>query len=169
MKAIDLNVHVEIGLTPQLHEILSSLVKGSLVFNIDADQQAPEKKEPPVDFPLKDIPTVENQVQQLADAVDRNPAIATLLKDMKCELLPGNSAEVVRQAMANCRERICGKGYDKTSPFFKELTGEFKRLSALLGSNKPSELDVEKVPAFVLAISQLEVKDGKLVTNEAPF
>ena len=38
--------------------------------------------------------------------------LATLLKDMKCELLPGNSAEVVRQAMANCRERICGKGYD---------------------------------------------------------
>ena len=75
----------------------------------------------------------------------------------------------VRKAMANCRTRICGEGYTKESPFFRELTGEFKRLAALLGVKKPSELPVEKVEAFVLAISQLKVEDGKLVTEEAPF
>ena len=163
MDNINFNIHVEIGLTPQLHEILSSLVKGSLIFNLDADQQKqPEQKQPErkLDLDPKDIPTFENQLGQLADAVDRNPALADLLKSMKCELVPGNSAEVVRQAMANCRERICGEGYTKTSPFFKELTGEFKRLSALLGSPKPSELPVEKIEAFVIAISQLKVEDG---------
>ena len=174
MNPVNLNLHVEIGVTPELRDILHALLQGTLQFNLaEAKPQQPEpapvKKQEALDLDPKEIPTPEQQLTSMAAAVEANPALENLLKSMDLELVEANSAEVVRKAMANCRTRICGEGYTKDSPFYRELTGEFKRLAALLGVKKPSELPVEKVEAFVLAISQLKVEDGKLVTEDAPF
>lgn len=176
MVPFEIKLNVEIGLTDQFHTILQQFLQGSMQVRLDADEpvqekapvEKPVKEEKVFDFPLEDIPTEEKQLKKLDAAVESNPALGTLLKEMDCELVEDNSSMIIRQAIKNCRKRICGEGFTSKSPHYKELTAEFRRIANLLGSDRPSELPLDKVESFVIALSNLIVEDDK-VTTELPF
>ena len=155
-----LSVDVNVGLTPALQTFLESFFKMSASVTED-----PVKK--PAAKPKKVAVTSEEQQEELEQVKQENPAVAKLQDKLDLELVEKKPTEIIRAAMTACRERIEGKDYTKESPYHKELTAEFKRIAALLGSERPSELPADKVSSFVNAINALDVEDGKIVVPEA--
>ncbi len=100
-----------------------------------------------------------------------HPAIATLCDSLSLELTNENVPRFVRKAMEDVRLKIEGEGYTKDSPHHKELTAEFKRLSALLGAEKPSALPLDKVETFIEAVEKIHLTGDKLeiVEDDLPF
>jgi len=156
-----LSVDVNVGLTPTLQTFLESFFKMSAKVTEEKPVKEPTAK------PKKVAVTPEEQKEEYKQVKEENPAVAKLEEKLDLELVEKKPTEIIRAAMTACRERIEGKDYTKESPYHKELTAEFKRIAALLGSERPSELPADKVSSFVNAINALDVEDGKIVVPEA--
>ncbi len=65
------------------------------------------------------------------------------------------------------KENTASEGYKK---YHKQLTGEFKRIAAILGADKPSALPVEQRAAFIAECEALIIgEDGNITPPPAPF
>jgi len=65
------------------------------------------------------------------------------------------------------KENTAGEGYKK---YHEQLTGEFKRIAAILGADKPSTLPVEQRAAFIAECEALIIgEDGNITPPPAPF
>lgn len=95
---------------------------------------------------------------------------------------PAEPAEVkaptvadVRAAMDRCRKRIEGENYatdtksEGYQKYHKALTAEFKRISALLGSDKPSGLAEDQRRSFIEEANLLDIMEDGSIGKPVPF
>ena len=95
---------------------------------------------------------------------------------------PAEPAEVkaptvadVRAAMDRCRKRIEGENYatdtksEGYQKYHKALTAEFKRISALLGSDKPSGLAEDQRRSFIDEANLLDIMEDGSIGKPVPF
>lgn len=159
MEPIQINVAVNIGVTPELSEFLSMM--------LDRKQVSPcqtripeEKKEAVVEAPAVINP-------EPAEPEQPAPVEAPPVKEL---------TEVdVREAMDKCRKRIEGEDYKENTSsegykmWHRQLTSWFKNTSAALGAEKPSALpDHDSRAAFIEMCEQVTADGDKLTTN-VPF
>lgn len=168
MQSIQINVSVNIGVTPELNGLLSSLLSRPQVEALDA---TPVQKKPRA---AKQQPVVENRQEVKTETAEA----AAPAETTPVETAPENKtyAEVdVREAMDRTRKRIEGENY-KENPngelyqkWHRRLTAFFKNTAALYGSEKPSTLpDSESRYRFIACCDAVYVKDDELV-EDCPF
>lgn len=162
----NININVTFNLDKDMVATLVGLLGGAI---------SEEKKEQPV---VIDEPQQEEKEEVVLDRPSKfdewkeaHPAVGILCENLSLELTDDNVPRFVRKAMEDVRLKIEGEGYTKDSPHHKELTAEFKRLSALLGAEKPSALPIDKVESFIEAINKIHLDgdDLKLVEDDLPF
>lgn len=170
MQPIQINVSVNIGVTPELNSLLSSLLSRSQVEALDA---TPVQKKTRA---AKQQPAVENLPEAKTEKPE--PQTETAEAVAPVETAPENKTytEVdVREAMDRTRKRIEGENY-KENPngelyqkWHRRLTAFFKNTAALFGSEKPSTLpDSESRYRFIACCDAIYVKDDELV-EDCPF
>lgn len=171
MQPIQINVSVNIGVTPELNGLLLSLFNRA---QVEAPAAAPAQKKARA---TKQQPVVENPQpepqQETAPAaepeqtVEAAPVVEPQAKDY---------TEVdVRAAMDRTRKRIEGENW-KENPdsegykkWHRRLTAFFKNTAALYGAEKPSALpDSESRYKFIVCCDAVYVKDDELV-EDCPF
>lgn len=149
-----INVRVDLGLTPRLEQILTSVLgKPGKMSEISA---------PVVAAPASD------EVPQ-PSAVDAQPEEQAKVEQPKTVKQP--SEQDVRDAMHRTRQRIEGEDYknntdsDGYQKYHKQLTSQFKMIAAFLGSDKPSTLEPEKRQSFIEQCDELIIEDGKVIST----
>jgi hypothetical protein len=159
MEPIQINVAVNIGVTPELSEFLSMLLDRKQVTPCQA-REPEEKKEVVVEAPAVINPEPAEPEQPV-------PLGEPTVKEL---------TEVdVREAMDRCRKRIEGEDYKENTSsegykkWHRQLTSWFKNTSAALGAEKPSALpDHDSRAAFIEMCEQVTADGDKLTTN-VPF
>jgi len=131
-----------------------------------------EKVFPPVEEPAEPAKPAEAEAEAEAEAPAASEAPAE----------PAAPAEVkaptvadVRAAMDRCRKRIEGENYatdtksEGYQKYHKALTAEFKRISALLGSDKPSGLAEDQRRSFIEEANLLDIMEDGSIGKPVPF
>lgn len=181
MQPIQINVSVNIGVTPGLNGLLLSLLNRP---QVEAPAAAPAPKKAGA---AKLQPVVENPQpelrQETAPAAEAEQApgpqsetAAPVEAAPAAEPQAGEYTVVdVRAAMDRTRKRIEGENW-KENPdsegykkWHRTLTSWFKNTAAICGAEKPSALpDGESCQKFVAYCDAVYVKDNELVEN-CPF
>lgn len=175
MQPIQINVSVNIGVTPELNGLLSSLLNRP---QVEAPAAAPAQKKPRA---AKAQPVVENpepQPETKAEMPEPQPETATPVETAPVEAAQENKTYTVvdvRAAMDRTRKRIEGENW-KENPdsegykkWHRPLTAWFKNTAAICGAEKPSALpDGESCQKFVAYCDAVYVKDDELV-EDCPF
>ena len=158
MEPIQINVAVNIGMSPELSEFLSMLLDRK---QVTCPARVPEeKKEVVVEAPAVIYP-------ELAEPEQSAPVEAPPVKEL---------TEVdVREAMDRCRKRIEGEDYKENTSsegykkWHRQLTSWFKNASAAHGAEKPSALpDHESREAFIKMCEEVTT-EGDHLSTQAPF
>ena len=181
MQPIQINVSVNIGVTPELNGLLTSLFNRS---QVEAPAAAPAQKKPRA---AKQQPVVENPEPQPETApaaepeqtVEEQPETAATA-EAEPTAAPVEAAQEnkvytvvdVRAAMDKTRKRIEGENW-KENPdsegykkWHRQLTAWFKNTAAICGAEKPSALpDGESCQKFVAYCDAVYVKDDELVED----
>lgn len=149
MEPIQINVSVNIGVTPELSEFLSMITNRNQGAPCPATQ--PEEKKEVVAEPEQPAPVEAPTWKELTE-VD------------------------VREAMDRCRKRIEGEDYKENTAsegykkWHRQLTSWFKNTSAALGAEKPSALpDHSSRVAFINACDAVIVDESGNLTVPTPF
>lgn len=159
MEPVQINVSVNIGVTPELSEFLS------IIMNRNQGAPCParvpeEKKEVVVEAPAVIYP-------ELAEPEQSSSFGEPTVKEL---------TEVdVREAMDKCRKRIEGADYKENTSsegykkWHRQLTSWFKNTSAALGAEKPSALpDHDSRAAFIHMCEEVVATDSGFFAP-APF
>lgn len=179
--SLELNINVNIGVTPDTAALLAALrlckptastpaaaaqVLGDIVNNAPAST-APVDPIPPTAEPQPETP--ETPEAAPAPEAQEQPQTATPTKR--------NFGVEVREIMHRTRQRIEGADYKENTDgegykkYHRALTGQFKVFATTLQVEKPSALDTaEKVDSFAQMCDELYVtEDGKLEIKQAPY
>lgn len=180
MQPIQINVSVNIGVTPELNGLLTSLFNRP---QVEAPAAAPAQKKPRA---ARQQPVVENPEQQQETAPVAEPeqtpepkteaAAPVEAEPAAAHSQEKNYTEVdVREAMDRTRKRIEGENYKEQTDsegykkWHRRLTAFFKNTAALFGAEKPSTLpDSESRYKFIACCDAVYVKDDELV-EDCPF
>lgn len=176
---VELNVNVQVGITPEVASLLAGLLNpGKAAIQAASEQPAAEAQAPVAKKPRK------TKAAQAAEQPAEQPAEEAAQAAEAQDAAPAAEAEQpaadpteedVRAAMHRTRQRIEGEDYKENTDgelykkFHKQLTGEFKRLAALLGADKPSALDADKRAQFIAACEGLFVGTDGVITTKLPF
>lgn len=126
-----------------------------------------EKVFPPVEEPAKPAEPAAPVVEAAAPAAPEEPAAPAEVK--------APTVADVRAAMDRCRKRIEGENYatdtksEGYQKYHKALTAEFKRISALLGSDKPSGLAENHRWSFIDEVNLLDIMEDGSIGKPVPF
>lgn len=129
-----------------------------------------EKVFPPVEEPAEPAKPAEPAapvVEAAAPAAPEEPAAPAEVK--------APTVADVRAAMDRCRKRIEGENYatdtksEGYQKYHKALTAEFKRISALLGSDKPSGLAEDQRRSFIDEANLLDIMEDGSIGKPVPF
>lgn len=167
MEPIKINVNVQVGVTEELYSLLRNLLPGAMP--VAAPEPAAQQQESKTDEeqPAEVIntePTPEAKKEQAAPAKE------------EAEPADKEYTEVnVRAAMERTRKRIEGEDYkentssEKYKKYHRQLTAEFKKIAAFLGSDKPSALPTSELRKnFCNQCDELILEDGQ-ITRKIPF
>ena len=184
----DLNINVQIGVTPQLATFLTALLQSrpaSLAQIPTTEAQTPEQpaeSEKPrrnrrakADTPdiTTPIAPAEEVTQPEADVPTEEPkpfAEAPVQQPEK-EL----TEEDIRAAMHRTRQRFEGEDYKENTDseaykkYHKQLTGMFKQIAAVLGADKPSALPADRRASFIAECDALIIDEKGFIAPPAPF
>ena len=155
-----INVKVNIGLTPEVAELVKAFLSPKQAAAAEAEADAEQ------------APDAGSQAETAAPSVEPEQApVKTGPTQAPKEL----TEEDVRAAMHKTRQRIEGENY-KTQPggdayvkYHKALTAEFKNIAALMGADKPSALPAEQRASFIEQCDQLQVKADGTIGLVPPF
>lgn len=180
MREININVHVQIGVTDGLCALLSAFAD-----NGRRQHGFGERLAEPQPTPAQLAPTPAKQpepVEAPAEVVEQQPASAAPADEPAqapaADPAPAEEKELtevdVRAAMDRTRRRIEGEDYKENTTgegykkWHRALTGWFKNTAALHGADKPSALpDHASRKAFIADCDELIIKNGEL-TVEVP-
>lgn len=163
-----INVKVNLGVTPELAQLVSAILGHTPTITQSADAEVL----PDANTQVEDKPKDEEQV------APAEPGATTEVADPAeaAEKAPTKyTAEDVRAAMHRTRQRIEGEDYKEHTDseaykkYHKTLTGQFKNIAALLGADKPSALPAEKIGSFIAQCDDLIVLDDGTVGSSVPF
>ena len=180
----DLNINVQIGVTPQLATFLTALLQSRPATPVQlpateaptpvAAEVVPEPEaQQPADAPKAAAPVAaevvpEPEAQQPADA----PEAAAPVQQPEKEL----TEEDIRAAMHRTRQRFEGEDYKENTDseaykkYHKQLTAQFKQIAVVLGADKPSALPADKRVAFIAECDALIIDEkGFIAPPPAPF
>ncbi|MBQ4533132.1 MAG: hypothetical protein IJA24_07835 [Alistipes sp.] len=177
MQPIQINVSVNIGVTPELNGLLLSLLNRP---QVEAPAAAPAPKKPRAarQQPVVENPQPEPQ-QETAPAAEAEqtpePKTETAAPVEAAQENKVYTVVDVRAAMDRTRKRIEGENW-KENPdsegykkWHRQLTAWFKNTAAICGAEKPSALpDGESCQKFVAYCDAVYVKDDELV-EDCPF
>lgn len=157
----EFKLKVEIGLTPQVEALLTRLL-GTM------PAAAPTLAAREEAAPCSDCGAAEPQ-----ETSEPNEAPAATTESVEAPEQPKAATVDVRAVIHETRCRIEGNDYAEADTeakrmYHKLLTGEFKRISRLLGAEKPTELPEEQRAMFAKLCSELEAVDGQ-ITAKLPF
>lgn len=161
----DFTINVQIGVTPELMSIMQMILQGRIAPEEETAElpqtAAAEEQQKPAEQPQKvDTGAQPTETQQPQAAEE--PKLAP-------------TAEDVRTAMHRTRQRIEGDDYkdntdsDAYKRYHRALTAEFKKISAFLGSEKPSALPEDKRESFINTCEGLVVMDDGSIGQKFPF
>lgn len=184
----DLNINVQIDVTPQLATFLTALLQS----RPDTPAQLPAIEAPAPEVPAEsekprrtrrakaDAPEVENPEPEA-------PAAPEPVEEAPTQPKPFAEAPVqqpdkpltekdIRACMHRTRQRFEGEDYKENTTgegykkYHKQLTSQFKGIAAILGADKPSALPVEQRAAFIAECDALIIgEDGNITPPPAPF
>ena len=173
MQPIQINVSVNIGVTPELNGLLLSLLNSP---QVEAPAAEPATKKPRAarQQPVVENPQPEPQLET-APTAETEPKTETAAPVEAAQENKVYTVVDVRAAMDRTRKRIEGEnwkekpdseGYKK---WHRPLTAWFKNTAAIFGAEKPSALpDGESCQKFVAYCDAVYVKDDELV-EDCPF
>lgn len=175
MQPIQINVSVNIGVTPELNGLLTSLFNRP---QVEAPAAAPAQKKPRAakQQPVVDNPEPQQETAPAAEQEQRpEPKTETAAPVEAAQENKVYTVVDVRAAMDRTRKRIEGENW-KENPdsegykkWHRQLTAWFKNTAAICGAEKPSALpDGESCQKFVACCDTVHVKDNELVEN-CPF
>lgn len=174
----DLNINVQIGITPQLATFLTALLQGRPATPVQlpaTEAQTPEQpaeSEKPrrtrrakTDTPDTAAPVApaEEVTQPEADAPtdEPKPFVEAPVQQPEKEL----TEEDIRAAMHRTRQRFEGEDYKENTDseaykkYHKQLTGMFKQIAAVLGADKPSALPADRRASFIAECDALIIDE----------
>lgn len=180
----DLNINVQIGVTPQLATFLTALLQSRTAtpvrVHIPATDipapEAPAESEKPrrtrrakADAPEAAAPVVAAEEVPQPEAPEQvaepKPFAEAPVQQPEKEL----TEEDIRAAMHRTRQRFEGEDYKENTDseaykkYHKQLTSQFKQIAAILGADKPSALPVEQRAAFIAECDALIIgEDGNI-------
>lgn len=186
----DLNINVQIGITPQLATFLTALL-GSRpaksvqlpVANTPAESEKSgrvrrakteaETTEAAPEVPQTSIAEEAPQAApQAAPQQEYRPMVDSPVIQPEKEL----TEEDIRAAMHRTRQRFEGENYKENTDsesykkHHKALTAQFKQIAAVLGADKPSALPADKRAAFIAECDALILDENGLVAPPpAPY
>ena len=185
----DLNINVQIGVTPQLATFLTALLQSRPATPVQLPAtEAPTPEQPAesekprhtrrakADAPEAAAPVAaevvpepaapvaaevvpEPEAQQPADAP--KPFAEAPVQQPEKEL----TEEDIRAAMHRTRQRFEGEDYKENTDseaykkYHKQLTAQFKQIAVVLGADKPSALPADKRVAFIAECDALIIDE----------
>lgn len=170
MTNLEITVHVNLGVTPELTALVNAILHKETQPVVAASlEPAPEAVPAPVEEKparkprkAKEEPTEsEAHTEESQAPQDNTPKELT--------------EEDVRAAMHRTRTRIEGEDYkentdgEKYQKYHKQLTANFKNISALLGADKPSALPADKRESFIKQCDELVIGDDGTITTKCPY
>ena len=172
MTNLEITVHVNLGVTPELTALVNAILHKETQPVVAASlEPAPEAAPAPVEEKPVRKPRKAKEEQPEPEApVDESQAPAPVEEKPK-EL----TEEDVRAAMHRTRTRIEGEDYKENTDgelykkYHKQLTANFKNISALLGADKPSALPADKRESFIKQCDELEIGDDGTITTKCPY
>lgn len=172
----DLNINVQIGVTPQLAMFLTALLQNNCpTIEAPAPEPAAESEKPrrtrrakadAPETPAAPTETAEEVPEPEAPAVPKPFAEAPVQQPEK-----DLTEEDIRAAMHRTRQRFEGENYKENTDseaykkYHKQLTGMFKQIAAVLGADKPSALPADRRAAFIAECDALKIGDDGNVTS----
>lgn len=185
----DLNINVQIGVTPQLATFLTALLQNSCPATVQlpateapAPEPAAESEKPrrtrraktetdAPETPATPTEAAEEVPEPEAPAAPKPFAEAPVQQPEK-EL----TEEDIRTAMHRTRQRFEGEDYKENTDseaykkYHKQLTSMFKQIAAVLGADKPSALPADRRAAFIAECDALIIgDDGNVTPPPAPY
>ncbi len=181
----DLNINVQIGVTPQLATFLTALLQSrpetpATLPAIEAPAPEPAESEKPrrKRQAKTDAPEVENpEAEAPAAPVEEAPAAPKPFAEAPVQQ-PDKplTEEDIRACMHRTRQRFEGEDYKENTTgegykkYHKQLTSQFKQIAAILGADKPSALPVEQRAAFIAECDALIIgEDENITLPPAPY
>lgn len=152
----DLNINVQIGVTPQLATFLTALLQNSCPATVQL---------PAIEAPAAPTEAAEEVPEPETPAAPKPFAEAPVQPPEK-EL----TEEDIRAAMHRTRQRFEGEDYKENTDseaykkYHKQLTSMFKQIAAVLGADKPSALPADRRAAFIAECDALIIGDDGNVT-----
>ena len=177
MTNLEITVHVNLGVTPELTALVNAILHKETQPVVAASlEPAPEAAPAPVEEkparkPRKSKSDTATPETAPASESEAAPETAPAEDEKPKEL----TEEDVRAAMHRTRTRIEGEDYkentdgEKYQKYHKQLTANFKNISALLGADKPSALPADKRESFIKQCGELAIGDDGTIITLCPF
>lgn len=188
---LELNINVQIGVTPQLATFLTALLQSRPATPVQLPaSEAPTPEQPAesekprrtrrakADAPETAAPVTaaeevpEPQPEPAQPAAEPKPFAEAPVQQPEKDL----TEEDIRAAMHRTRQRFEGEDYKENTDseaykkYHKQLTGMFKQIAAILGADKPSALPVEQRAAFIAECDALIIdENGFIAPPPAPY
>lgn len=173
MTNLEITVHVNLGVTPELTALVNAILHKETQPVVAASlEPAPEAAPAPVEEKPARKPRKSKSDTAAPEPAPASEAEAAPAEDEKPKEL---TEEDVRAAMHRTRTRIEGEDYkentdgEKYQKYHKQLTANFKNISALLGADKPSALPADKRESFIKQCDELVIGDDGTITTKCPF
>lgn len=166
MTTFQLNIAVNIGVTDELKQLLTSIFTTSCYAHtpIAANEAAPAEDPQPADNVATSAANVETSADNVATPAEPEQPAEKVYTEVD-----------VRDAMDRARRRIEGEDYKTNTTgelytqWHRKLTAWFKQTAAAYGSDKPSTLpDSESRRKFIEECDLVHVS-GSVLTTPLPF
>ena len=173
MTNLEITVHVNLGVTPELTALVNAILHKETQPVVAASlEPAPEAAPAPVEEKPARKPSKSKSDTAAPEPAPASEAEAAPAEDEKPKEL---TEEDVRAAMHRTRTRIEGEDYkentdgEKYQKYHRQLTANFKIISALLGADKPSALPADKRESFIKQCDELVIGDDGTITTKCPY
>lgn len=171
----NLNVNVQIGVTPQLATFLTALLQSRPATPVQLPATEATPPEPAEsDKPRRTrrakadttetaapVEAVEEAPETPQPAAEPKPFAEAPVQQPAKEL----TEEDIRAAMHRTRQRFEGEDYKENTDseaykkYHKQLTGMFKQIAAVLGADKPSALPADMRASFIAECDALIIDE----------
>ena len=172
MTNLEITVRVNLGVTPELTALINAVLSKKSQPAVASLEPAPEAAPAPVEEKPARKPRKSKSDTAAPEPAPASEAEAAPAEDEKPKEL---TEEDVRAAMHRTRTRIEGEDYkentdgEKYQKYHKQLTANFKNISALLGADKPSALPADKRESFIKQCDELEIGDDGTIMTKCPY
>ena len=167
---LNLNLNVQIGVTPQLVDFLTAILQArpwatsQPAVGMPAEQIFDPIPEPIPEPVVAEAPIAEEPAPEV---INFTPAVEAQAQEL--------TESDIRACMHRTRQRFEGEDYkDNTDSegykkYHKALTAMFKNIAVFLGADKPSALPAEQRAAFIKECDDLIIDSDGRITRRCPF